>query len=482
MRINRNIPALKALHQLTMNNSKLDKSLERLSSGLRINHASDDAAGLAITQKMNTQIRGLEQAKRNSMDGISLIQTAEGAMNEVHAMLQRMRELAVQASNGTYDSEDRKALQKEVDQLKDEIQRISDQIEFNEKKLLNGDIDQKAYVDDDTVAKIISTSDTVEPGTYEIEITGDATKSNILGKRITSVPAAMTQGGKIILNGEEVTINVGDTPNDVFDKLRDLAEKVGADLTAYGVDAGGIITTTAEAYITGADVHLKFESKQFGDDYPLTLSSDSGALLAELQLDSLTPTLGVDVQANIITTSDFAVTASISGDGNRVTVKDVDGFEMQIEAQPGAASSGAVSSIISVLDAGALTLQIGANEGQGMEVRIPNLSPKALGIDTLNMATVSGAQLALGKISAAVNRVSNIRSKLGAYQNRLEHTVNNLSVSSESMTEAMSRIQDADMAYEMAQYTQRNVIAQAGTSMLAQANQRPQSILQLLQN
>ncbi len=475
MRINHNIPALRALHQLTMNNSKLDKSLERLSSGLRINHASDDAAGLAITQKMDTQIRGLEQAKRNSMDGISLIQTAEGAMNEVHAMLQRMRELAVQASNGTYDSDDRKALQKEVDQLKDEIQRISDQIEFNEKKLLNGDVDQKAYVSDSTKASIISTSDTVDPGTYEVNITKVATQSTIEGSDIATVGATMVNGGKVVINGEETTINVGDTPEIVFGKLRDLAEKVGADVVVVNSAA------TPVPYTNGAtNVNFLITSKEYGDNYPLSITSTDSALLGELGLGGASPatvTQGVDAEATaVIAGSDFPTTPSISGDGKKITINDVDGFEIQLNAE------GTGNVIITALDAGALSLQIGANEGQSMEVRIPNLSPEAIGIDTLNMATVSGAKIALGKISEAVNRVSSVRSKLGAYQNRLEHTVNNLSVSSESMTGAMSRILDADMAYEMAQYTQRNIIAQAGTSMLAQANQRPQSILQLLQN
>ncbi len=467
MRINNNIPALRALHQLSMNNSKLDKSLERLSSGLRINHASDDAAGLAITQKMDTQIRGLEQAKRNTMDGISLIQTAEGAMNEVHAMLQRMRELAVQASNGTYDSDDRDAIQKEVDQLNDEIQRISDQIEFNEKKLLNGDVDQKTYVNDSTMASIISTSDTVDPGTYVIEITEVATQSTIEGVEIKKVGNITSPGGKIIINGEETEINKDDSPNEVFEKLRDLAEKVGAEVVV--MDSSGIVPYTA----TATNVHFQFTSKEYGDDYPLSITSTNTALLNELGLN-VSGTEGENAEASIV--SGFPTTPSISGDGNKITINDVDGFEIQLNA----IAKGNVT--ITALDAGALTLQIGANEGQSMEIRIPNLSPEAIGIDTLNMATVNGAQLALEKLSEAVNRVSSVRSKLGAYQNRLEHTVNNLSVSSESMTEAMSRIQDADMAYEMAQYTQRNVIAQAGTSMLAQANQRPQSILQLLQN
>lgn len=587
MRINHNIPALRALHQLTMNNSKLDKSLERLSSGLRINHSSDDAAGLAITQKMDTQVRGLEQAKRNTMDGISLIQTAEGALNEVHSMLQRIRELSVQASNGTYDDEDRKAIQEEVGQLQKEIQRISENIEFNERKLLNGEIDRRAFPDFDNIAKIVSLSDTVEPGDYKLNIISDATKANITStKDCVSIP----KDGVVSLNGEEVKIYATDSEDMVFTKLRELAEKVGVNLTPIDNATG-----QSTGFALNSNVRLQFESKQYGSDFKLDLKGTNDVLDA-LGLSTQTVT-GKDVEASIDSdNSDFSPTATVSSKGNIVTVTDINGFEMKFEAVEGrvennqayidgiaATSAGTIEerenaiksfiealnsgknfddavtvattttivkaemekianaildnakatvptaigtvidtgtkngsddtaiinniistvpgttkqqaegllatykatafnqTNISVLDAGPLDLQIGANEGQFMEVRIPNLSPKALGIHTLNLSTADGAQLAIGTVDEAISQVSGIRAKLGAYQNRLEHTVNNLSVASESMTEAMSRIQDADMAFEMAQYTQRNVIAQAGTSMLAQANQRPQSILQLLQ-
>ncbi|GMQ60807.1 flagellin N-terminal helical domain-containing protein [Vallitalea maricola] len=592
MRINHNIPALKALHQLSMNNSKLDKSLERLSSGLRINHSSDDAAGLAITQKMDTQVRGLEQAKRNTMDGISLIQTAEGALNEVHSMLQRIRELSVQVSNGTYDDEDRRAVQKEVGQLQEEIQRISDNIEFNERKLLNGEIDRRAFPNYENIAKIVSLTDTVQPGDYKLNITSDATKATIGGGATTVTGSTIDEAGTISLNGEEVKIEATDTADIVFDKLRALAEKVGANLTAY---TDNTYTTQAQYEFGGNNMALKFESNYYGSDYKLNIQGSMN-LMNKLGL-STQEVKGKDAEASIDSkNSDFSSTATVSTKGNIVTVTDTNGFEMKFEAQEGtvenndaykagvvagggtqqaedatkafmdalatgkniseakavatsvstatiataienavlgkgdaAVGGGDVASTIrtglstnpattdkeiindltsitppltpqeakkalatykatvcnqtniNVLDAGPLDLQIGANEGQFMEVRIPNLSPKALGIDTLNLSTADGAQIAIGIVSNAVSQVSSIRAKLGAYQNRLEHTVNNLGVASESITEAMSRIQDADMAFEMAQYTQRNVIAQAGTSMLAQANQRPQSILQLLQ-
>lgn len=473
LRINHNIPALRALHQLGRTNGVMDKTMERLSTGLRINRAADDAAGLAISQKMGTQVRGLKQANRNAMDGISLIQTAEGALNEVHAMLQRIRELAVQVSNGTYDATDRKAVQDEVKQLQNEIQRISDHIEFNERKLLNGEIDRRAFPDNENVATIISLSDTVKPGSYQLQINQDATKATIENTNaITlSFPISSMNAGTININGEEVKIEEGDTADEVFNKLRDLCETVGINISA--VDGSGTVTKF------DAGTYLKLEAKEYGSDYSIEVySTNSNNLLQALGFTTTTA-VGTDVEAEIVSTANgFSATATVQMKGNVVTVTDLDGFEMKFDAKQGAAGE---TVTVKVLDAGPLDLQIGANEGQFMEIRIQNLSPQALGIDKINLSTADGAQKAITVIDDAINMISSVRSKLGAYQNRLEHTVANLDVAAENMTASLSRIQDADMAEEMSEYTQKNVVAQAGMAMLAQANQRPQQILQLLQ-
>ena len=485
MRINHNIPALRALHQLNKTNTVLDKTMQKLSSGLRINCAADDAAGLAISQKMDTQVRGLHQANRNAMDGISLIQTAEGALNEVHAMLQRIRELAVQVSNGTYDSTDRRAVNDEVVQLQNEIQRISDHIEFNERKLLNGEIDRRAFPDNEGVVKIISLSDTVSPGSYSIEVTADATKATITGAKGTIIAEgsiAESQVGTINLNGEEVRIEKGDTADVVFNKLRDLAETIGANLIAYNDDGSGDADIDGGAQQYNFENILVFEMKEYGSEYKLDLNASNSSLLSALGLSTTIET-GLDAQAKITSSADgFSSTATVSTKGNVITVTDINGFEMKFEAQQGAADLAEDNSAdVKVLDAGPLDLQIGANEGQFMEIRIQNLSPQALGIDKINLSTSDGAQKAITVVDNAINMISSVRSKLGAYQNRLEHTVANLSVAAENMTASLSRIQDADMAAEMSEYTQKNVISQAGIAMLAQANQRPQQILQLLQ-
>ncbi len=473
MRINHNIPALRALHQLNRSNGKLDKTLERLSSGLRINHAADDAAGLAITQKMDTQVRGLEQANRNAMDGISLIQTAEGALNEVHAMLQRVRELAVQVSNGTYDASDRKAVQDEVGQLLNEVERISNDIEFNEMKLLNGDLDRRAFSTNENIADIISMSDTVDAGNYVIDVTAAATQSEYVG---TAVPDddpltplvyegtfdatdKIIQGGTVNINGEQVVIEAGDTNEEVFAKLRDLCGTVDVSLTSSAMPFanGESLTLTNNAYGTK----------------PIVITGTT-LLLTALGLNAGVNTPGINAAATI--TSGFPAGTTVSSDGQNLIFRSNNNFELKLSS---ATATGAVT--MNILETGPLDLQIGANEGQFMEIRIQNLSPEALGINQMNLSTAEGAQEAITTVDDAIVKISSVRSKLGAYQNRLEHTIANLGTASENMTAAFSRIQDADMAYEMSQFTQQNIIQQAGTSMLAQANQRPQSLLQLLQ-
>lgn len=698
MRINHNIPSLRALHQLEKSNGRLDKTLERLSSGLRINHAADDAAGLAITQKMDTQVRGLKQANRNAMDGISLIQTAEGALNEVHSMLQRIRELAVQVSNGTYDAADRKAVQDEVTQLQNEVQRISDDIEFNEMKLLNGDLDRRAFSTNADIADIVSMSDTVDAGNYTFDVSQIATKTADTGGAVTLFDAngEATVSGTLNINGEQVEITAGTSSEAVFAQIRDLSSRVNVNVTTdatpfgngrtltlevdqYGpnsldvtgdlmllqglgldsaqfnpnsdsvyipstqpavlpaniVNAGtvtinGINVTFASGETPTATLGLlraaNIPNVQFGLDgsnlyiysseqisvtaqtspaddalaaelaglatateevataarsvlpglvdtaatpgaaginivvgsssvtavafggasdftteagidaavatmnaaltadgntdtrivydealgkivaydgsgeqiqiVPTNLALAGDVTLAEaLGYDLATDTtletkfgnLGRNIQINTATlvyddpatpnlVDGFPVGTTVSTDGQDIVFESNNNFELRLV---GGTSTGTVT--MNLLETGPLDLQIGANEGQFMEVRIQNLSPRALGITDINLSTSEGAQAAITTVDDAIQTISSVRSKLGAYQNRLEYTIANLGAASENMTASLSRILDADMAYEMSQFTQQNIIQQAGTSMLAQANQRPQSLLQLLQ-
>lgn len=596
MRINHNISALKANSQLSRNNSALDKSLEKLSSGLRINHAADDAAGMAISQKMKTQIRGLEQASRNGADGISVIQTAEGALSEVEAMLQRMRELSVQAANGTYTAEDRGAIQQEIEKLNEEIKRISTDTEFNTKSLLNGNIDRKSYSDNNYV-NLISLSDGVDVQDYQITVTQEPEKANVATTtKVFPNPIPATHAGTVIINGESVEIEEGDTPDIIFQKLRDLGEKssvIVCTVTPPASTDGTNAETagyTQTAFKPAGINELAFISGEYGSHQKVEIYCENANLRDMLGIAPAgNKDAGVDAKATLTRKNwaddGFESTATVSSNGDKITVSDRNGFEMKFEIKPGsiaaaakAAANGgtatattdaaagttkvltavntaagatgataetvlaaakaaaataksgaeklaameivnaieaeiktgppvptaaevkaaadaakpaaetnavkaatAANASITVLEAGPMELQIGANEGQKMVIRIPEVSPKTLGIDTLNISTELGAQKSITAVSSAVDQVSAIRAKLGAYQNRLEHSIANIDVSAENLTEALSRIEDVDMAEEMATYTQKNVLTQAGTSMLAQANQRPQNVLTLLQ-
>ncbi|WP_282141024.1 flagellin [Cytobacillus oceanisediminis] len=395
MRINHNIAALNTYRQLNTASTNQSKSMEKLSSGLRINKAGDDAAGLAISEKMRGQIRGLDMASKNAQDGISLIATAEGALNETHDILQRMRELAVQAGNDTNTTTDREEIQKEINQMTSEINRIGNTTEFNTQKLLNSDKDGAAKT---AVYKLAST-DIAFANTETMTIggktyTGDATDNGIAG----------------------------------------LVKKVNADATnKYTATANddGSLTLTAKA--SGADTVAAGDFKK--------------------------------AAANVTQT---VVTAGVAADPTK-----------------------------------SLKFQIGANENQSLTLDISDMRAVALGISTTNAsadvkrAVTDGtsnttseqalsvlshddAAATVTTIQAAIDKVSAERSKLGANQNRLEHTINNLSTSSENLTAAESRIRDVDMAKEMMNQTKNSILSQAAQAMLAQANQQPQGVLQLL--
>ena len=482
MQINHNISALIATGHLKTTNKALDRSIERLSSGYRINHAADDAAGMAISQKMKTQIAGLEQASRNASDGISVIQTAEGALNEVQAILQRARELSVQAANDTNTAEDREAIQEEIDQLKKEIDRISTDTEFNTKSLLDGNLDRKTY-SSSTKVSLISISDAVDSEKYSLTVDKPGKSASVTGGQITDKDSVeKAEAGSITINGETVEILEGDTYDEAIDKIREVCERCNITLDTKNST-------------------LSFKPVEAGANQSISISCNNTALAGKLAIATVSVTIkdgndwkteqkdiinnptavGRDAAVTLTTgaTSKFSNTATVIANGNIVEITDSDGFEMKIEIDENITDGTPVN--ISVLDAGPMILQIGANEGQTVEVSIPEVSTRTLGLTHLNVLTGDMASDAITLIDEAVNMVSSVRSKLGAYQNRLEHAVANLDTSAENLTEALSRIEDVDMAEEMANYTQKNVLAQAGVSMVSQANERPQTILSLLQ-
>ena len=407
MRIQHNIAALNSYRNLTGNNNAVSKNLEKLSSGYRINRAGDDAAGLAISEKMRAQITGLNTAQKNAQDGVSLVQTAEGALTEVHSMLNRMVELADQSANGTYDNAvDRANLQKEITSLKSEIDRIADSTNFNGIDLLNGDL---------------STSTT---STINVAVDDAGKKAGV------DLKFTFTDQFKDGTNGN---LNVK------------LQHAKGTPLEA-SVDENGLITIKADA----AESYTADEIK---------------AALTNAKLNN---TITDATQKSKI--QELLSTVNVSGSG--ITGKT--GYTDFNNGTTGTAVGPKGK---------ALTLQIGDTSADfnQMKVSVSDMHTDALGIKDIDISNQAGAKAAVDKIKAAINTVSSTRGDLGAIQNRLEHTINNLSVTSENMTAAESRIRDVDMANEMMAYTKNNILVQSSQAMLAQANQIPQGVLQLLQ-
>lgn len=498
MRINHNISAMQTNTQLRKTGNNLDTALERLSSGYRINKAADDAAGMAISRKMKTQIQGLQRASMNGSDGISVIQTAEGALNEVTSMLQRMRELSVQAANGTNTLEDRDAIQQEINQLRYEIQRISDTTEFNTKTLLNGNVDKNSYTNT-TNLELIYTSDNVPVKEYEMNLIQDPRQAVVVAGIVNFDELAEDEAGRITINGYSVYMTPGETLESAFTSIRNLCEQMN--LKAFfgeGPSEDGPLENAGYEETEIGEGNLIIMSNGYGSAQHVSIQCNNDNLASVFGLSTDTVTAyGVD--AGVELGEGFASTATAVADGDIIYIRDNNDFEMRFQVTAGVAgtefqdatgdgggdteiSTGTgFESVTTLLEAGSMYLQVGANEDQNMEVRIPRVDPVTLGIANVNVCTQEGAEAAITSFDNAVNEVSAIRAKLGAYQNRLEHSITNLDTTSLNMTEAMSRIEDVDMAEEMTEFTQQNVLDQAGTSMLAQANQRPQNILQLLQ-
>ncbi len=414
MVVRSNVMAINAFRQLGANNNQVSKSLEKLSSGFRINRAGDDASGLAISEKMKAQIKGLETASSNSQDGISLIQTAEGALTEVHDMLNRMVELSGKAANGTMDANvDRQSLQKEVDALKSEIDRIAQGTNFNGIKLLDGSLGAGV---------------TVKAGTAG---TGNATTAGTAGTATETVLDFTKMAGNFSA-GSSVTVN--GTTYEFVAKAGDTLQTAGAKEVVIGADKDASVTALAD----------------------------------KIKADK-----------------DDAVVATATAAAGKLTIKSA--------APKGADGAGALAgdayAAPEVKTTGiGLTLQIGdtADAYNKITVSVADMSTKGLKIDDLDVSDQDKAAAALSKLrdlsgGGAINAVSTTRADLGALQNRLEHTISNLDVAAENMTNANSRIRDTDMAKQMMEYTKMNVLTQAAQAMLAQANQQPQSVLQLLQ-
>lgn len=481
MRINYNVSAAIANKHLLGIEDNLSASMERLSSGLKINHSKDNPAGMAISNKMKAQIDGLNRASQNASDGISVIQIADGALNETTSILQRMRELSVQAANdATLTPADKEAIQQEIDSLKDEVDRISTDTEYNSKSLLDGSLDTRVYTKNATRVDI---SDHVKAGQYELSIDTAATQAGpVTANQNYNSTAAIGASGTMSINGSKVEIEATDTYAEAFEKIRNAAE---TGETAVKVETNGALSFTSERYGASATLEIAFDNQQIVTALGFTgvvedPENKGSYVYGQVQNGKVIVPSGTDAEVTLKKPGDgtgFGDTATWRTDGNKITVTDRAGFEMSFLADAG--YTGNLD--FDVTDIGTMALHIGANEDQETKVRIPEVSCKSLYIDDADVTTVNGAGRGITQFDDAISKVSEVRSRLGAYQNRLESTVSSLDTFEENMTGAQSRLTDADMASEMTDYTHQNVLNQAAISVLTQANDLPQQVLQILQ-
>ena len=564
MRIQHNIMAMSAYRNYTNNVSAMKKNLEKLSSGYKINRAGDDAAGLAISEKMRAQITGLETAQKNAKDGISLVQTAEGALTEVHDMLNRMVELATQSANGTYsDTTDREQLQKEVNQLREEINRIADSSNFNGINLLDGSMSSASGasvtgLDPSQIHDNTGDAVAAEAGEYSLDLSGwkavagadIASSANLLTLSVGGVDIKLNASGAItsgtaITSGDleladtSVTIGglkftasiaagklklVGDkaeptqTEVDTFNGTSlEVKHTVGANVLADSkqIDHGFHATKVVSAKVDPQKASAKFQltDGMIKDGATIQIGKDTFTLKVDASTSDTGSGLTINLKgfkegdtgiaaeaARLISqrsaTADtkFDITTDNKGgiilkENGTWTNTDYEAWDVRGDlSKDGDATWTAKdgSSIVQVSGGSggkSLTLQIGdtAASYNQLKVDIQDMHCKSLGIDGIKVSNQTDAQAAIDKIKAAINTVSDVRGTLGATQNRLEHTINNLSVMTENIQDAESTIRDVDVAEEMMAYTKNNILIQSAQAMLAQANQVPQGVLQLLQ-
>lgn len=552
MRIQNNIAAMNAHRVLGGNNTATAKSLEKLSSGFRINRAGDDAAGLAISEKMRAQIKGLETAQKNANDGISLVQTAEGALTEVHSMLNRMTELATQSANGTIQNEvDREAIQKEVNALNEEIDRIAKSTNFNGIKLLDGQLGSTsgagkktanldapdslknkitftpATANSVTTANFadtnlaqgdkVSYSLTVQDAqgrenTIKLDFTFDAANKKLVSS--SGQEYATAANNKAVKGELQSAVLAELKANDEFSSQFDITTATDAfkiDAKVKGSGGPKIMAFTQSHTAAATNVTTQSMATFAGranavDAFTSLALGATGTILSDITKLDEAPTFSVNGQQFLLVdstmsdddlkkidgsitvfkydaTSNATKDASIQAAASGIAQKT--GAEVKTSGTAGSLTLDFVKvggSTNSTSDGQGLTLQVGdsSDKFQKVTVNVGDMSARGLGIQNLNVSTLEDANGSIDKIKSAINTVSSTRADLGAVQNRLEHTINNLGVAQENITAAESRIRDVDMAKEMMTFTKNNILTQAAQAMLAQANQQPQGVLQLL--
>ncbi len=470
MKISYNATAMRAVNVLNANDSNLSKSTEKLSSGYRINRAKDNPSGYALSRKMRAQLAGLKTASDSIDNGISVLKTADGALNEVQSMLQRINELSVQGANGTMSSTDREALNKEVIELQDEINRIADTTEFNGQKILNGTFDLRGYTDNLNV-KVLTYDPSVEAGQYSVLLnaTSAATDQEPTSETVVTTDEATNQTTtvKTITSGS-TTYTFTTVKDDLTDTVISYDSTATVSKLAYGIESitdqngnvlvnpkiesqvGNRLTITADGGFsmtiwlddTYMSNMLASVTKAYDDAYDTAILNNTALLDSSVQ--AISETYSVSAETDADTQKKYLFTADLTG-------------------------------------IGAMTIQSGANEGQTMDVIVPSVDTATLGIQELDVLTEENATKAITYISDALVELSEIRARIGAFQNRLESAGASGDNTIENMTSALSTIIDTDMSEEYTIYSTNSVLVQATTSVLAQANERPSTVLQLLQ-
>jgi flagellin len=506
MRINNNVTAMNSHRQYTINVSSVAKSTEKLSSGYRVNRAGDDAAGLAISEKMRAQIRGLTMASKNSSDAISLVQTAEGALQESHNILQRMRELAVQSSSDTNETSiDRAALNAEFKQLIQELDDTARTARFNDMGVIDGSYAQTIKTLGASTSLTTGVTASVAAatvGTYSIAgtltaaVDGSSTEAvapdkllfasgsysgvltfqayDAVGAGLNGVKLEVTAAELVNASGTDIrlTVKVGGATHTAVADMSGIAGNV-----EFKFDGLGVLTFTKDAAVasaseaTGQAARMLGASEAFanGEDEIITPGKDAYITLTA-------STGGVDESVDVYAGDSYAKFAS----GVVLSFEKLGG----LDALAGSITGHKLESNTVHVDAkagSALTIQTGSNQYDELTINIDRMDSETLGVKATNIATRATASKAITEVNDALNRVSTQRAALGALQNRLNHKISNLDTSAENLTAAESRIRDLDMAKEMTNYTKNNILVQASTAMLAQANSTPQSVLQLLQ-
>ena len=605
MRVNYNVSSIIARNALNNNDMRLSASTQRLSSGYKINSAKDDAAGLAISRKMNAQIKSLQQANRNANDGLSVVNTADGAMSEMHDILQRMNELSIQAANGTNADSDREQIQLEIDQLVQELDRIADTTQFNAQNLLDGSFAYKGYTNAENI-KVMSYGDGVQSGIYAIDhltyyhyedsttyydistkevVNANGTTSTSINKSVTKVITndryqaksadeiqnalmgtasisaykkedvyektitdgsgevkAFAEGVRVTLEDEniilkgnndfEVKLTLNDNAHDnknvaddivktkttvstiTTDCYRNIAVTTQGGNNRYNIkqlnlaqetdDAGNNVNKKegaaydgegTDTYTSSKEVGLRDLEEDFADLFKNQYPDATKVSVTKFKIDNTAQPEKFEMSLSITdkngTPRAETMTLELYQEKDtNGTIKEKKTLENYLYSTTettktkydvGVKGDMAQSITLDLTGMGPMRFQVGANEGQVIEVEIPALNAVNLGVDGLDISTEDAATAAIDIVGKAINQLSAVRAKIGAYANRIEHTITNLDTTEENMTASYSRIMDVDMATEMTEYSTMQVLVQASTAMLSQANERPQQVLQLIQ-